>query len=49
MGEAVMIELAKLGVGRHMKEVLMSRPEVTEFISAVEQVEAVVERLRSGQ
>jgi len=46
--------------GRHMKEVLMSRPEVTEFISgeiegvmdlegyigtAVEQVEAVVERL----
>lgn len=81
MGEAVMIELAKLGVGRqeaheivrtsamearesgrHMKEVLMSRPEVTEFISAeeiegvmdpegyigtaVEQVEAVVERLR---
>ncbi len=81
MGEAVMIELAKRGVGRqeaheivrtsamearesgrHMKEVLMSRPEVTEFISAgeiegvmdpegyigtaVEQVEAVVERLR---
>jgi len=48
--------------GRHMKEVLMSRPGVTEFISAgeikgvmdpkgyigtaVEQVEAVVERLR---
>ncbi|MCD4842435.1 MAG: adenylosuccinate lyase [Methanosarcinales archaeon] len=81
MGEAVMIELAKRGVGRqeaheivrtsamearesgrHMKEVLMSRPEVTEFISAeeiegvmdsegyigtaVEQVEAVVKRLR---
>ena len=81
MGEAVMIELAKRGVGRqeaheivrtsamearesgrHMKEVLMSQPEVTEFISAgeiegvmdpagyigtaVEQVEAVVERLR---
>ena len=81
MGEAVMIELAKRGVGRqeaheivrtsamearesgkHMKDVLMSRPEVTEFISAreiegvmdpeeyigtaVEQVEAVVERLR---
>jgi len=81
MGEAVMIELAKRGVGRqeaheivrtsamearesgrHMKEVLMSRPEVTVFISAgeiegvmdpegyigtaVEQVEAVVERLR---
>ena len=81
MGEAVMIELAKRGVGRqeaheivrtsamearesgrHMKEVLMSRPEVTGFISAgeiegvmdpegyigtaVEQVEAVVERLR---
>jgi adenylosuccinate lyase len=81
MGEAVMIELAKRGVGRqkaheivrtsamegresgrHMKEVLMSRPEVTEFISAgeiegvmdpegyigtaMEQVEAVVERLR---
>jgi len=81
MGEAVMIELAKRGVGRqeaheivrtsamearesgrHMKEVLMSRVEVTEFISAgeiegvmdpegyigtaVEQVEAVVERLR---
>ncbi len=81
MGEAVMIELARRGVGRqeaheivrtsamearesgrHMKEVLMSRPEVTEFISAgeiegvmdperyigtaVEQVEAVVERLR---
>ena len=80
MGEAVMIELAKRGVGRqeaheivrtsamearesgrHMKDVLMSRPEVTEFISAeeiegvmdpegyigtaVEQVEAVVERL----
>ena len=49
-------------LGRHIKEVLMSRPEVTEFISAgeiegvmdpegyigtaVEQVEAVVERLR---
>jgi adenylosuccinate lyase len=48
--------------GRHMKEVLMLRPEVAEFISAeeiegvmdpvgyigtaVEQVEAVVERLR---
>ena len=83
MGEAVMIELAKRGVGRqeaheivrtsamearesgrHMKEVLMSRSEVTEFISAgeidvvmdpegyigtaVEQVEAVVERLRGG-
>ncbi|MBC2696963.1 MAG: hypothetical protein HF976_00100 [ANME-2 cluster archaeon] len=48
--------------GRHMKEVLMSQPEVTEFISAeeiegvmdpegyigtaVEQVEAVVERLK---
>jgi adenylosuccinate lyase len=81
MGEAVMIELAKRGVGRqeaheivrtsamearesgrHMKDVLMSRPGVTEFISAgeiegvmdpegyigtaVEQVEAVVERLR---
>jgi adenylosuccinate lyase len=81
MGEAVMIELAKRGVGRqeaheivrtsamearesgrHMKDVLMSRPEVTEFISAgeiegvmdpegyigtaVEQVEAVVKRLR---
>ena len=81
MGEAVMIELAKRGVGRqeaheivrtcamearesgrHMKEVLMMRSEVTEFISAgeiegvmdpegyigtaVEQVEAVVERLR---
>ncbi len=81
MGEAVMIELARRGVGRqeaheivrtsamearesgrHMKEVLMSRPEVTGFISAgeiegvmdpegyigtaVEQVEAVVERLR---
>jgi len=81
MGEAVMIELAKRGVGRqeaheivrtsamearesgrHMKDVLVSRPEVTEFISAgeiegvmdpegyigtaVEQVEAVVERLR---
>jgi len=81
MGEAVMIELAKRGVGRqeaheivrtsamearesgrHMKEVLMSRPDVTEFISAgeiegvmdpegyigtaVEQVEAVIERLR---
>jgi adenylosuccinate lyase len=81
MGEAVMIELAKRGVGRqeaheivrtsamearesgrHMKDVLMSRPDVTEFISAgeiegimdpegyigtaVEQVEAVVERLR---
>ncbi len=81
MGEAVMIELAKRGVGRqeaheivrtsamearesgrHMKEVLVSRPEVTEFISAeeiegvmdpegyigtaVEQVEAVVKRLR---
>ena len=81
MGEAVMIELAKRGVGRqeaheivrtsamearesgrHMKEVLMKRSEVTEFISAgeiegvmdpegyigtaVEQVEAVVERLR---
>jgi adenylosuccinate lyase len=55
MGEAVMIELARRGVGRqdvheivstsamearesgrHMKEVLMSRPEVTEFISAGE-------------
>jgi len=81
MGEAVMIELARRGVGRqeaheivrtsamearesgrHMKEVLMSRPEVTGYISAgeiegvmdpegyigtaVEQVEAVVERLR---
>jgi adenylosuccinate lyase len=81
MGEAVMIELAKRGVGRqeaheivrtsamearesgrHMKEILMSRPEVTDYISAeeiegvmdpegyigtaVEQVEAVVERLR---
>ncbi|MCL7414739.1 MAG: adenylosuccinate lyase [ANME-2 cluster archaeon] len=81
MGEAVMIELAKRGVGRqeaheivrssameahesgrHMKDVLVSRPEVIEYISAdeiegimdpegyigtaVEQVEAVVERLR---
>jgi len=81
MGEAVMIELVKRGVGRqeaheivrtcamearesgrHMKDVLMSRTEVTGFISAgeiegvmdpegyigtaVEQVEAVVERLR---
>ena len=44
MGKAVMIELAKRGVGRqeapasgkHMKDVLVSRPEVTEFISAGE-------------
>ena len=61
MGEAVMIELAKRGVGRqeaheivrtsamearesgrHMKEVLMSRPEVTEFISAGE-IEGVMD------
>ncbi len=61
MGEAVMIELAKRGVGRqeaheivrssamearesgrHMKEVLMSRPEVTEFISA-EEIEGVMD------
>jgi adenylosuccinate lyase len=82
MGEAVMIELAKRGVGRqeaheivrvcameahetgrHMKDVLMSKVEVTEYISpgeieaimdpekyigtAVEQVEAVVERIRT--
>jgi adenylosuccinate lyase len=81
MGEAVMIELAKRGVGRqeaheivrssamearesgrHMKDVLVSRREVIKYISAdeiegimdpekyigtaVEQVEAVVERLR---
>jgi len=81
MGEAVMIELAKRGVGRqeaheivrtsamearesgrHMKEVLMMRSEVTAYISAeeiegvmdpegyigtaLEQVEAIVERLR---
>jgi adenylosuccinate lyase len=61
MGEAVMIELAKRGVGRqeaheivrtsamearesgrHMKDVLMSRPEVTEFISAGE-IEGVMD------
>ncbi len=61
MGEAVMIELAKRGVGRqeaheivrtsamearesgrHMKDVLMSRPEVTEFISA-EEIEGVMD------
>jgi adenylosuccinate lyase len=61
MGEAVMIELAKRGVGRqeaheivrtsamearesgrHMKEVLMSRPEVTVFISAGE-IEGVMD------
>ena len=61
MGEAVMIELAKRGVGRqeaheivrtsamearetgrHMKEVLMSRPEVTGFISAGE-IEGVMD------
>ena len=82
MGEAVMIELAKRGVGRqeaheivrvcameahetgrHMKDVLMSKVEVTQYISpeeieeimdpekyigtAVEQVEAVVERIRN--
>jgi len=53
VGEAVIIELAKRGVGRleaheivrtiamearesgrHMKDVLMSRPKVTEYISA---------------
>jgi adenylosuccinate lyase len=62
MGEAVMIELAKRGVGRqdaheivrtsamearesgrHMKEVLMSKSEVTEFISA-EEIEGVMDR-----
>ena len=61
MGEAVMIELAKRGVGRqeaheivrtsamearesgrHMKDVLVSRPEVTEFISAGE-IEGVMD------
>jgi adenylosuccinate lyase len=82
MGEAVMIELAKRGVGRqeahelvrvcameahetgrHMKDVLMSKVEVTEYITpgeieeimdpekyigtAVEQVEAVVDRIRN--
>lgn len=84
MGEAVMIELARRGVGRqeaheivrssameahesgkHMKDVLVSRSEVTRYINAdeiegimdpegyigtaVEQVEAVVGRLRSKQ
>jgi len=61
MGEAVMIELAKRGVGRQeaheivrtcamegresgrrMKEVLMSRPEETELISAGE-IEGVMD------
>ena len=42
MGEAVIIELAKWGVGRHMKEVLMSQPEVTGFISAGE-IKSVME------
>lgn len=81
MGEAVMIELAKRGVGRqeaheivrtcameahesgqHMKDVLLARTEVSKYIgpdeieqimdpgkyigTAVEQVEAVVERLQ---
>ena len=61
MDKAVMIELAKRGVGRqeaheivrvsamearesgrHMKEVMISRPEVTEFISAGE-IEGVMD------
>ena len=61
MGEAVMIELAKRGVGRqeaheivrssameahesgkHMKDVLVSRPEVTEYISA-DEIEGIMD------